>query len=320
MKMILIFLIMPVILDMLLGDPVSFPHPIIYIGKVISKYEKWIRKSRINLKVGGFLLLILTIITVLGVMSLVLFLLSKVSVLMSVIASVYLLYASLASKCLDLEARKVYSSLIDEDIKKSRLKLSYLVGRDTTNLTKEEVIKGTVETIAENTIDGILAPLMFIIVGLYFGYPVQFVFFYKTINTLDSMVGYQNKKYKDLGYASAKLDDIVNLVPARVGSVFMLVGGKFLKNDFSNGFKILKRDRRNHKSPNCAYPEASVAGLLNIRLGGTHTYFGEEVYKPTIGDENKQAEPRDITDTIKIMYASEIIMLIISILILIFLI
>lgn len=317
MKIILIFLIIPVFLDILLGDPLNFPHPIIYIGKVISKYEKWIRKSQMNLKLGGFLLLISTIFTVLSVISITLFLLSKVSLVLSAVVSVYLLYTSLASKCLDLEARKVYFSLLNEDIDESRLKLSYLVGRDTTKLNREEVIKGTVETVAENTVDGILAPLMFIIIGIYFGYPVQFVFFYKTTNTLDSMVGYQNKKYKNLGFASAKLDDLLNYIPARIGSLFMLVGGLFLKMDFKNGFKILKRDRRNHKSPNCAYPEAAVAGLLNIKLGGTHTYFGEQVYKPTLGDSNQIIGSKHIIDTIKIMYASEMILLVISIIILV---
>ncbi len=318
MEIILIFLIIPVILDILFGDPENFPHPIIYVGKIISKYEEWIRKSNINLKLGGFLLLVLTMVTVIGGISLIIILLSKVSVILGSVASVYLLYTSLASKCLDIEAKKVYSSLLNEDIETSRLKLSYLVGRDTTELTREEVIKGAIETVSENTIDGILAPLTFIAAGLYFGYPVQFVFFYKITNTLDSMVGYQNEKYIKLGFASAKLDDLVNYIPARIGSVCMLLGGLFLNMDFKNGFKILKRDRKNHKSPNCAYPESVVAGLLNIRLGGTHTYFGEEVYKPTIGDENRAVRPRDIIDTIKIMYASEMILLVILILILIY--
>ena len=317
MKVILIFLIIPVILDILIGDPENFPHPIIYIGKVISKYEKWVRKSKVDLKLGGFLLLFLTIITVIGVITLILFLLSKVSVILATVASVYLLYTSLASKCLDVEAKKVYYSLLNYDIETSRLKLSYLVGRDTTQLTREEVIKGAVETVSENTIDGILAPLIFIAVGIYFGYPVQFVFFYKITNTLDSMVGYQNEKYKKLGFASAKLDDLVNYIPARIGSVCMLLAGLFLKMDFKNGIKILKRDKRNHKSPNCAYPEAAVAGLLNIRLGGTHTYFGEEVYKPTIGDANREVNPTDIIDTTRIIYVSEMILLAILIIFLI---
>lgn len=316
MKEVLLFLIIPVLLDLMLGDPHSFPHPITYIGKTISKYEKWIRKWNVNLKVGGFVLTIATTLTVVSVITVLLFLVGKLNEVVAIIVSVYLLYASLASKCLDVEAKKVYSSLSEAPIEESRTKLSYLVGRDTSGLTTEEVIKGTVETVAENTIDGILAPLIFIASGIYFGYPVQFVFFYKTINTLDSMVGYQNEKYGDIGYASAKLDDIVNYIPARIGSLCMLFGGLILKMDFKHGWKILKRDKRNHKSPNCAYPESTVAGLLNIRLGGTHTYFGEEVYKPTIGDENRAVKPQDIVDTIKIMYASEIILVILLIILL----
>ncbi len=310
MKDILLFLIIPIALDLVLGDPHNFPHPIIYIGKTISKYEKWIRKSKINLKVGGFFLTILTTLTVISVISVIFLLVEKLNSIIAVILAIYLLYTSLASRCLDVEAKKVYCSLLEQSIETSRVKLSYLVGRDTSSLTREEVIKGTVETVAENTIDGILAPLIFIAIGIYFGYPVQFVFFYKTVNTLDSMVGYQNEKYGDIGYASAKLDDIVNYIPARIGGLCMLFGGLLLNMDSKNGWKILKRDKRNHKSPNCAYPESAVAGLLNIRLGGTHTYFGEEVYKPTIGDDSREVNPQDIVDTIKIMYASEFILVI----------
>ena len=308
MKTVLLFLILPVILDRIIGDPHSFPHPITYVGKTISKYEKYIRALGISLKVGGFILLILSLITVISIISLVILIAGKVSESLSIVISIYFLYTSLASRCLDIEARKVYDSLLKDKIEVSRIKLSYLVGRDTSSLTKEEVIKGTVETVAENTIDGILAPLMFIAIGIYFGYPVQFVFFYKTINTLDSMVGYKNEKYGEIGYASAKLDDIVNYIAARLGSIAMLFGAFLLRMDFKNGWKILKRDRRNHNSPNCAYPEAVVSGALNIRLGGTHTYFGKAVYKPTIGDANRAVKSEDIIYTIKIMYISEFIL------------
>lgn len=303
-----LLLIVPVLLDMIIGDPPDVPHPVRYIGWIIKRYENMIRKSNINLKIGGFLLTGLSLITVTVVITLILFISQKINTYLYIIISIYLLYTSLASKCLDVETRKVYKSLLEEDIDDSRKKLSYLVGRDTINLTKEEITRGAVETVAENTIDGVLAPLIFIGIGMYFGYPVQFAFIYKTINTLDSMVGYMNKKYKDIGYASAKLDDIANYIPARIGSLLMLIGGTALGYDGFNGLKISERDSRNHKSPNCGYPESVVAGLLNIQLGGTNTYFGEKVYKPTIGDKNLEIEPRNIIDTIKIMYASEIIL------------
>jgi len=136
--------------------------------------------------------------------------------------------------------------------------------------------------------------------------PVQFVFLYKSINTLDSMVGYTNKKYKDIGYFSAKLDDVVNFIPARIGSFFMILVGLF-KYDIKNGFKIFIRDRFNHKSPNAGFPESAVAGLLNIQIGGENIYFGEKIYKPTIGDKNRTLEIEDINRTINIMYTSEIL-------------
>ena len=309
MKYILL-LIIPVILDMIIGDPPNFPHPIRYIGWIIKKYENIIRKSNINLKIGGFFLTGLTLITVTGVVTAILILAEKISYNLNLVISIYFLYTSLASKCLDVETRKVYKSLLKDDINESRKMLSYLVGRDTTSLSEEEVTRGAVETVAENTIDGVLAPLMFIGVGLYFETPVQFAFLYKSINTLDSMVGYINEKYKDIGFASAKLDDIANYIPARLGSCLMLIGGYLLGYNLKNGFKILKRDNRNHKSPNCGYPESVVAGLLNIQLGGINTYFGEKVYKPTIGDKNSEIVPSNIVETIKIMYASETIMVI----------
>ena len=301
-------LIIPALLDILIGDPQDLPHPVRCIGLTIKRYEDLIRKSKINLKLGGFFLTGLSILTITGVISLILFIAEKINIYVHIVISIYLLYTAIASKCLDVETRKVHNSLLKEDINDSRKKLSYLVGRDTTNLTREEIIRGAVETVAENTIDGVLAPLMFIGIGMYFGYPVQFAFIYKTINTLDSMVGYMNEKYKDIGYASAKLDDIANYIPARIGSIMMLIGGTTLGYDVHNGLKILGRDCKNHKSPNCGYPESAVSGLLNIQLGGTNTYFGEKVYKPTIGDENLEIEPRNIIDTIRIMYASEIIL------------
>ena len=315
MRTALAFLIIPVVLDILFGDPAKIPHPIVYIGKLINRLEKWIRNSGMDLKMGGFLLLSLTLLIVISVFSMLQFAIGKINVTLQIIFIIYFLYTSLASKCLSEEARKVHHSLLTEDIVDSRVRLSYLVGRDTTILTREEVIKGTVETVAENTIDGVLAPLMFIAFGTLLGYPLQFAFFYKAINTLDSMVGYNNEKYGQLGFASAKMDDLVNFIPARIGSIMMLISGLLLKYDFKNGLKILLRDKRNHKSPNCAYPEAVVAGLLNIQLGGTHTYFGQEVYKPTIGDSNRTVDSEDIIISTRVMYASELILLAITIVI-----
>ncbi len=309
-------LIFAVALDFLLGDPPSWPHPIRFIGGMISKYEKLIRKNKwIDLKVGGFLLVGVSLITVTIVISSLFYILNAIHPILKVVASAYLTYTAIATKCLDVETRKVYYALKDKDINRSRKMLSYLVGRDTTQLNESEIIRGTVETVAENTIDGVIAPIFYFIIGVYFGFPIHFIFIYKTINTLDSMVGYIHDKYKKIGFASAKLDDIANYVPARIGSLFMLLTGLLLGYDTKLGLRILIRDRRNHKSPNCGYPESVVAGLLNVQLGGTNTYFGQTLYKPTIGDNIKNLNPQNILDAIKIMYGSQFIMLMIYILV-----
>jgi len=303
-----ILLLIVVALDYILGDPPNWPHPIRLIGIIISRYEKMIRKSEMNLKVGGFILVLLSLSTVLIVTTLILKTAQIIHPLLKIIITIYLLYTSIAAKCLDIEAKKIYKAVNKNDIEESRKKLSYLVGRDTTQLSFEEVIRGVVETIAENTIDGVLAPLFYIIIGFYFGAPVQFALGYKVINTLDSMVGYIQEPYREIGYASAKLDDVANYIPARIGSLLMVFAGGLLGYHIKQGFKILIRDRRNHKSPNCGYPEAAVAGLLKVQLGGTNTYFGQVVYKPTIGEQDTDLASRHIIDTIKIMYSAEILM------------
>lgn len=305
-----ILLLIVVALDFILGDPPNWPHPIKWIGLSISRYEKAIRKSGLNLRMGGFILTLLSLTTVLTVSTLILKVAQLIHPLLEIIITIYLLYTSIAAKCLDVEAKKVYKAVHKKDIEKSRKMLSYLVGRDTSQLDFEEVIRGVVETVAENTIDGVLAPLFYMGIGFYFGVPVQFALGYKVINTLDSMVGYLQEPYIEIGYASAKLDDIANYIPARIGSLFMVLAGGLLGYNVKQGFKVLIRDRRNHKSPNCGYPESAVAGLLKIQLGGTNTYFGQRVYKPTIGDKDTPLTAKHIINTIKIMYGAEFLMIV----------
>ena len=175
------------------------------------------------------------------------------------------------------------------------------MGRDTTNLNEKEIVRATVETVAENTVDGIIAPLFYGFIG---GAPLAMA--YKAINTLDSTVGYKNDKYYYLGFASAKIDDIANYIPARLGVVLLSLGSLFVGFNFKNALKIGIRDRKNHKSPNCAFSEGAVAGALGIQLGGTNIYFGETVYKPTIGDKTREIEVQDISRTNKILYATSL--------------
>ena len=222
-----------------------------------------------------------------------------------------MIYTTLATKCLKDEAKKIYDVLKTGDIKKSRIQLSYIVGRDTENLSEKEIIRATVETVAENTVDGLIAPLFYAFVGaciniggISLAAPLAMT--YKAINTLDSSVGYKNEKYLHIGFASAKIDDIANYIPSRISVILFTIGNFFLRNDYKNCFKISIRDRKNHKSPNCAFSEGAVAGALGIQLGGTNIYFGETVYKPTIGDKTREIEVQDIARTNKILYATSL--------------
>lgn len=291
------------VIDLIIGDPYSFPHPVRYIGKLIKTNENKIRKiakTDKNLKIGGFVLWFVTV----GITYLVTYLTVKLSSFVPggfLIANSILIYTTLATKCLKDEAVKIYKVLKSKDIEKSRIQLSYIVGRDTTSLDEGEIIRATVETVAENTVDGIIAPMFYAFIG---GAPLAMA--YKAINTLDSTVGYKNEKYMNLGFASAKIDDIANYIPARISVLLMTIGSLILGYDYKSCFKISIRDRKNHKSPNCAYPEGAVAGALGVQLGGTNIYFGKEVYKPTIGDKIRKIEIEDIVRTHKIMYATSI--------------
>ena len=295
-------------LDLIIGDPYSFPHPVRYIGKLISIVEKQIRKitsSDKGLKIAGFFLWFIVVGATFGITTLVLQLF-KFNKLAYFIVNTILIYTTLATKCLKDESSKIYKVLKTGDLEKSRIQLSYIVGRDTKNLNEKEIVRATVETVAENTVDGIIAPLFYGFIG---GAPLAMA--YKAVNTLDSTVGYKNDKYYYLGFASAKIDDIANYIPARLGVILLPLGSLFTGFNFKDALKIGIRDRKNHKSPNCAFSEGAVAGALGIQLGGTNVYFGKEVYKPTIGDKTREIEIEDIVRTNKIMYSSSIISIII---------
>ncbi|WP_054741903.1 adenosylcobinamide-phosphate synthase CbiB [Cellulosilyticum ruminicola] len=303
-------IIMGYILDLIFGDPYEFPHPVRFIGKLIRFVEGKVRKcakSKRALKVGGFILWLVTV----GVTYLVAWSIVKVADIHPIVVFVvnaFLIYTTLATKCLKDEAVKIYKVLGTGDIEASRKQLSYIVGRDTSQLDEGEIVRATVETVAENTTDGIIAPLFYACIG---GAPLAFA--YKAINTLDSTVGYKNEKYGDIGFVSAKIDDVANYIPARLTAFLMMIASFILRYNARDCIKIAIRDRKNHKSPNCAYPEGAVAGALGIQLGGTNVYFGEVVYKPTIGDKKRETEREDIVRTNKFMYVTSIVALIIFI-------
>lgn len=305
-----------VLIDWWIGDPKWLPHPIILMGKVIGFLNKKLNKGS-HKKAKGFVLLFLVLFLTISIVFGVQALLFKLNFFLYFMFNLYLIVTALAAKTLANEVRKVWTALMQPDIVEARVQVGYLVGRDTQELSGDEITRATVETTAENTIDGVLAPLFFLFLGLITPWPWLnpgvLVMAYKAVNTLDSMVGYIQEPYKDFGFASAKFDDILNFIPARIGSCFMLVAGMFLGFDISEGYAIFKRDRKNHKSPNSGHPESVVAGLLGIQLGGDNRYFGQILKKPTIGEMKNDLVPEDIRDTISIMYGSEILVMLFSV-------
>ena len=297
----ILIMILGYIMDLVFGDPYWFPHPVRFIGKLISKTEKFIRKhakSEKSLKYWGILMWLVPVVTTALVTALIVKI-ASFNKYVEIFVSAFIIYTTLSTKCLKDEATKIYKVLETGDIKKSRVQLSYIVGRDTTNLSQSEIIRATVETVAENTVDGTISPMFY---GFFFG-PVG-AMTYKAINTLDSMVGYKNDKYLNLGCVSAKLDDVANFIPARLTAIFMPLGAFLCGMNGLNSFKIAIRDRKNHKSPNCAFAEGAAAGAIGVQLGGTNIYFGKEVYKPTIGDKKRELENYDIVRMNKLMYAT----------------
>ncbi len=291
-------------MDSLLGDPYWIPHPIVYIGRWISKLEKWIRKGISNNRLGGCLLVIGVLMVTLILPYGLLWLVAQFSQVMAIIIETFFCFQILAMKSLKKESMKVYHPLVDGDIVNARVKLSYIVGRDTDSLDYQGIVKGAVETVAENTTDGIVAPLIFLLIG---GAPLGFL--YKGINTMDSMVGYKNEKYMEFGTCAAKLDDWANYIPARLSALFMVLAAGILKFDWKQGWKIFLRDRYNHKSPNSAQTESVCSGALGIQLGGDSIYFGEKVAKPTIGDALRPVEAKDIIRANQLMIATSLICL-----------
>lgn len=295
-----------VLLDFFLGDPKGIPHPVILVGKIVSLGEKLFYPMKYK-KAAGFLFFFFTLAVVAGIICLLLYL-AALNRYVYFIVNLYLLYTSLSWGSLKKETSYVVKALQENDLPAARTYVSYVVGRDTDHLNEEEVLEATIETVGENTVDGIIAPLFYMVIGYFLGLPLLFVYLYKTVNTMDSMVGYKSDKYLDFGFAAAKIDDIVNFIPARLGALLMLLGGIILRYDWRNGWKILKRDRYKHNSPNSGLPESVYAGLLGLRLGGPHEYFGKTVAKPYIGDMLKKPAPDDyrkacrITDSTVLLF------------------
>jgi len=288
------------LLDIIIGDPNNPLHPVRGIGNVAKKFESIFRNIFKNyLKFAGLMTWFFTIILTFAITFEIVNISKEFSLYLGIILEGILIYFCISSKGLVVEGYKVIKFLIKDDLEGARRQLSFIVGRDTESLNKEGIIKAVVETIAENMADGVIAPLFY--AGI-FGAPLAFA--YKAVNTLDSMFGYKNDKYIDFGYFPAKLDDVFNYIPARITGIIIVISAIILKYDYRNSFKIYKRDRYNHTSPNSAHPEAAMAGALGVQLGGANYYFGKLVEKPTIGDKIKVIDAQDVNKTAKVLYLS----------------
>ena len=291
------------ILDLIFGDPQNVVHPVQVIGKIISAGEKILLRKKYKFLAGAVLNIFTVSITYTSM-----YLISK-SVKISVffmIIEIYLMYTIFSINSLAREGNRVYRILKEGDIERARKDLSYLVSRDTETMDEKMIIRSTMETISENTVDGIVAPMFYMFLG---GMPLAMA--YKAINTLDSMVGYKNEKYMEFGKFSAKVDDVANFIPARITGILIVLASMILGYNYKNSLKIFLRDRKNHSSPNSAHSEASVAGALGVQFGGKVSYFGKEINKPTIGDKIKDFELEDIRKNIRIMYVTSFLSLVI---------
>ena len=286
------------LLDLLLGDPEWLYHPVRLIGKLITFLEKRLRARGGNLRRSAVVLTAVTVGSTMAAAALILGLLSLGGRIPLFIGMTLMNWMGIALKCMAKEARGVEKAL-DESLPAARKQVARIVGRDTQNLNGEEIVKATVETVAENTTDGVISPLFWALLGgpvLLWGF--------KAASTLDSMVGYMDEKYRDIGWSSARLDDLLNYIPARLTALLMVCAAYLTGMDGKNAFRIVCRDHANHKSPNCAWSEAAAAGALHIQLGGTHEYFGKPVEKPTIGDADRPAEPQDIRRANRLLYVT----------------
>ena len=298
------------LLDFLFGDPVWLYHPVRLIGNFISFGEKKLRGIFGKKEKGE-----LAAVTVLGFLTagfsfvipfLVLWGAQRVHPALRFLIESFWCYQILAARCLVEESGKVYDRLKEKDLPGARKAVSMIVGRDTENLTEEGVTKAAVETVAENTSDGVTAPLLFLLLG---GAP--FGFLYKAVNTMDSMLGYKNEKYLYFGRFPAKMDDVFNYIPSRVTALFMIAAAFLTEMDAKNAWMIWRRDRRKHASPNSAQTESVCAGALRVRLAGDAVYFGKLHKKEYLGDPLRPIEPEDIRRAGRLMYVTAFLVLLV---------
>lgn len=294
------------VLDLLFGDPKQLLHPVVVMGKCISKLEKGLRavfpKTPKGELAAGFVLVLLLPVGTLAVTILALWAVGLIHPILRFALGVFWGWQALALKGLNTESKRVYQALTTGTIEEARAAVSRIVGRDTERLDEAGITRAAVETVAENFSDGVLAPLFYLLIG---GAPLALC--YKAINTMDSMVGYKNERYLYFGRCAAKLDDVANWLPARLSAVLLVLASSLLGEHAKDAWRIWRRDRRNHASPNSAQTEAAMAGALGIQLAGPAWYFGEKYDKPTIGDATRPVEPNDILRADRLLYGGGVL-------------
>jgi len=301
-------LLLGFVLDLLLGDPQGWPHLVRWFGAVIAGLEKWLYPMK-SKRLGGVLLVIGTILVGAGVPAAVLYGAWRLNRWVYLALATILVWQCLAAKSLRDESLTVYDALTTGTLADARRAVSMIVGRDTEVLDEAGVTRAAVETVAENTSDGEAAPLFYMmLLGPMGGC------FYKAVNTMDSMVGYRNERYEHFGTCAARLDDVMNYIPARVSALLMIVGSGLCGLDAKGAWRIWRRDRRNHASPNSAQTEAVMAGALNVRLAGDAQYFGVVHKKPYIGDDIRPIEVEDIRRSHRLLFATSALMLVLALL------
>lgn len=304
----LISIIAGYIIDLIFGDPRTVPHPVVAIGKLVSFctdrllcQDSGAKEKRRN----GIFMVVIVECACIAVPFCILYLAYRLHLMAGIVIEGIMCWQILAAKSLKTESTKVETALYNNNIEEARFNVSMIVGRDTANLDAEGITKAAVETVAENSSDGVIAPLFYMLFG---GAVAGFL--YKGINTMDSMAGYKNEKYIDFGRAAAKLDDIANFIPARISALLMVVSAFILGYDAANAWKIFLRDRYKSTSPNAGQTEAACAGALGIELLGDAYYFGKLVKKPSIGDALRDIEPCGIHKANKLMYCMEFLMVV----------
>lgn len=311
---LMIIAVVAFLIDACIGDPRSRYHPVVLIGILILVLEKFLRRDEDGyikkICKGGLLVAIVLVVTYAAGLAIVYLLSLTGSLTLTIFMQALALSFMITPRSLSEAGKEIYNFLDADNLAMARYKVGWIVGRDTDYLNEAEVVRATVETVSENTVDGIISPLFYFAIG---GLPLAIA--YRAVNTMDSMLGYKNEKYLYFGRVAARMDDIANFIPARITAILFLISALILNLDFKNAFAMMKRDANKHPSPNGGYAEATVAGALDIQLGGINSYFGVPHFRAYMGDPIETLRPQHILSAIRMMYTATIIFLCFSILI-----